>query len=60
MPSTIHDVADGPALHCPDPDAEPDSVNVRSGTGPPAAETTVNVMAIRGAQGGGMQSASFC
>jgi len=56
MPGTTHEVPDGPAVQGPEPDAAPDTVKVTPGTGPPASDVTVTLMAIGRAHGGTTQS----
>ena len=55
-PGTTHELVRASALHCAEPDAAPESVSVRPGTGPPLAEATRTAMAIGSAHGGVMQS----
>ena len=55
-PGTTHEVVPASALHWAEPDAAPESVRVRPGTGPPLAEDTRTTMAMGGGHGGLGQS----
>lgn len=56
MPGTTQDVADAPPVHWPEPEAAPDKVKVRPGTGPPAADVALTTMATGRGQVGMRQS----